>query len=156
MKLAILTAIICALIVNGFVLYEYAYGKGVNSISCPACQECGYRIPGLELIDFVSTKTDKETLKRIAVKETRGRHYVVIEGAAGERGMMQIHPIHGDECYGIGDVSLPENNVRCGDRIFQNCMKKTNGDRKAALCCYNGSKIDKNGSCDYAEKVGER
>jgi hypothetical protein len=146
-KLLILILLAVAFTFNG---WNIGRENGIKSVKCPACQECGYRLPGLDLIDAVPTKTDKATLKMIAVKETRGRHYVVIEGHSGERGMMQIHPVHGDECYGIGDVSLPENNVKCGDLVFQNCLRLHKGNKPAALCCYNGAEIE-NGSCEYAE-----
>ena len=142
--LMLLTAIGAVMLGARIGFYE-----GVKSVTCLACQECGYRLPGLEMIDNVQTVTDKETLKRIAMKETRGRHYEVIRGKDGEVGMMQIHPIHGDECYGLGDPVIEENNIKCGDLVFQNCLRLHKGNKPAALCCYNGAEP----GCDYAEKV---
>jgi hypothetical protein len=45
--------------------------------------------------------------------------------------------------------------IQEGDRIYSECLVKHNGNKPAALCCYNGAELE-NGSCEYAEKAGER
>ena len=115
--------------------------------TCPACT-CTAEADDLRAIRRTDTLTPPEILEAMALIESGGRHTVILRGAHGERGMLQITP-EAAAYYGCSDYESAGGNVQCADIIMQAHMQRSGGDLAAALCRYNGAKAP----CPYADKV---
>lgn len=161
-----LSALIIALCVIWAAVGCYAgfnngYAEGQRSIECPACEQCvactecthETLLTVEEAIETTPTATDKETLRELCRRESGCKHLKVkiVTGKAGEVGTGQILPSTAEH-FNCGDTTGLRANIICMSRKFQYCLEKTKGNRKAAFCCYNGSPVDKNGTCAYYER----